>query len=272
MKQTQTLTAGLLAVSLVATFSAHGQLVQSTFDSNRDGWLVVDRSSGTLRQVGGTRTPSFIATGGNPGGFIQASDLTGTSDWYWHAPAKFLGNKSNVYGGRLEIDLKSDLHDTPGSNPFPVILVGGGVTNFASRWMPITNANVWTHRSIVLVAGSNWTNAATGRPATEAQMIAALAALEVLDIRGEYATGGDTGGLDNVMLFAACPQSAIRVSEVEVCWPSVSNALYRVDYRLAFPTNPWLPFTNVVGNGDVMCVSDRSVRGQPQRFYRVVCP
>lgn len=68
-----------------------------------------------------------------------------------------------------------------------------------------------------------------------------------------------------------CPAASIRVSEVEVCWPSRPNRLYQVDYRSEFTTNLWRPlFTNIVGTGQTMCVGDRVVF--PQRFYRVVCP
>jgi hypothetical protein len=67
-----------------------------------------------------------------------------------------------------------------------------------------------------------------------------------------------------------CFKASIRFSEVEVCWPSVSNALYRVDYRSDFTTNTWIPLTNVLGTGGEMCVPDRIARGQAQTFYRVV--
>jgi len=67
-----------------------------------------------------------------------------------------------------------------------------------------------------------------------------------------------------------CPRASIRVSEVEICWASRSNALYQVEYRSDLTTNLWVPlYTNVVGNGARMCVSDRVT--QPQRFYQVVC-
>jgi hypothetical protein len=70
-----------------------------------------------------------------------------------------------------------------------------------------------------------------------------------------------------------CPRSSIRTSEVEICWPSRSNAVYRVDYRSELTTNSWIPlFTNIVGNGETLCVYDKITVGQPYRFYRVNCP
>jgi len=94
-----------------------------------------------------------------------------------------------------------------------------------------------------------------------------------LVLRAEPPIGHVGSALDNVSLTRSCPPASIRVSEVEVCWPSVSNAVYRVDYRSDFTTNTWVQlFTNVVAIGRETCVTDRVVRGTPQRFYRVACP
>jgi hypothetical protein len=67
-----------------------------------------------------------------------------------------------------------------------------------------------------------------------------------------------------------CHTESIRVSEVEFCWPSESDTLYRVEYSSALSSG-WLPlFTNIVGTGQIMCIYDKIVRGQGQRFYRAV--
>lgn len=69
------------------------------------------------------------------------------------------------------------------------------------------------------------------------------------------------------------PESSIRVSEVEICWQSETNALYRVEYRLEVTGSEWLPlYTNLVGTGERICVADRLAPEQPQRFYRVISP
>jgi hypothetical protein len=65
----------------------------------------------------------------------------------------------------------------------------------------------------------------------------------------------------------------IRTSEVEICWPSISNATYQVDYRSVLTTNAWVHlFTNIVASGERTCVADRLARGTAQRFYRVIGP
>ena len=67
------------------------------------------------------------------------------------------------------------------------------------------------------------------------------------------------------------PMATVRMSEVEVCWGSVSNASYQVQYRAALDTNAW---TNlgppVAGNGSMNCVTDKTPVGESQRFYRVI--
>lgn len=69
------------------------------------------------------------------------------------------------------------------------------------------------------------------------------------------------------------PESSIRVSEVEICWQSETNAPYRVEYRSELTGSEWLPlYTNLVGTGERMCVADRPAPDQPQRFYRVISP
>jgi hypothetical protein len=68
-----------------------------------------------------------------------------------------------------------------------------------------------------------------------------------------------------------CPASSIRVSEVEVCWPSQSNTLYTLEYRSDLTTNTWLQLSaSIVADSSTTCVYDKVLRGEPQRFYRVV--
>jgi hypothetical protein len=68
-----------------------------------------------------------------------------------------------------------------------------------------------------------------------------------------------------------CQTGPIRVSEVEFCWPSESNTFYRVEYTPTTDNVTWLPlFTNIVGNGETMCIYDKVPRGRQGRFYRVV--
>ena len=63
----------------------------------------------------------------------------------------------------------------------------------------------------------------------------------------------------------------IRVSQVELCWQTASNAWYQLQYRSTLTTNQWTPLGGmwITGNGTRYCTNDTVLVGQPQRFYQV---
>jgi len=79
-------------------------------------------------------------------------------------------------------------------------------------------------------------------------------------------------GVFNFTVRAEETRLRIRVSQVELCWDALSNAVYRVEYRSALTTNAWLPLgTNCFpGDGSVTCIYDSVFPDEPKRFYRVV--
>src|SRR5262249_32023898 len=73
--------------------------------------------------------------------------------------------------------------------------------------------------------------------------------------------------------LTSCPSSAIRLSQVEISWPSQAGIAFQVQYSSELTTNVWLDLlgTNVSGNGMTKYIYDPILPGQPRRFYRVVC-
>jgi hypothetical protein len=64
---------------------------------------------------------------------------------------------------------------------------------------------------------------------------------------------------------------SIRLSQVELCWPSTSNTLYQVQYRSDLTTNIWTDLgAPVQGSGSTNCIYDAILLGEPRRFYRFV--
>ncbi len=62
---------------------------------------------------------------------------------------------------------------------------------------------------------------------------------------------------------------SIEVSQVEVCWNSLANKVYQVEYCSDLTTNMWTALGSpVAGTGVIMCVTD-STRPGSQKFYRV---
>lgn len=178
----------LLALLPLAAQSA----VVSTFDTGTEGWRVFGDAQGASAE------PTWIATGGNPGGYLQATDNVSGGVWFWDAPAAFLGNQAGALGQTLSFDLaQSSL-----SSPFDaddIVLVGDGRT--LAYDTPNNPGTDWTSYIIALVADGSWrVGSRNGVAATEAELLGTLGALNALRIRGEFRSGADTGRLDNVVL------------------------------------------------------------------------
>jgi len=75
-----------------------------------------------------------------------------------------------------------------------------------------------------------------------------------------------------VSLYAdLSPVAMIRLSQVEICWESLTNRTYQVQYRSDLTTNQWTDLGSpVLGNGTVNCIYDAILVDQPRRFYQIV--
>jgi hypothetical protein len=188
MRQLQ-LTVFAVAVLLGSTVNA--ALVSSTFDSSSEGWVISgDATSGA---------PTWLATGGNPGGHIQASDSVSGGVWYFQAPSAYLGAMASAYGGTLAFDLRQTGSGSQ-FNAADVILNGAGLElrfDAPSNPLPV---GTWVSYAVTLREGSGWTRGGTA--ATAAEMLTVLGDLERLRIRGEFISGADIGRLDNVSITA----------------------------------------------------------------------
>ena len=90
---------------------------------------------------------------------------------------------------------------------------------------------------------------------------------------GTYGTAAETAlAFDDFQISAvpqASPHLSIRISQVEVCWESLTNMIYQVQYSTALTSNTWVNLGGAVpGNGFTNCISD--VLTSPRRYYRVV--
>lgn len=176
---------------------------QSTFDSDTDGWVVVDTPDpgpDVPPTIIDTFMPAYDATGGNPGGCITLEDPQAGPVSFWRAPPKFLGDKLMAYPGVLGFDVRDT--SSPSYFLYPdVLLTGGGITLAYSLIAPQEYPLDGTFRRyrIGLVA-HGWRNLATDEPATDAEMATVLSSLDDLLIRAEFLSDTDTFSLDNVIL------------------------------------------------------------------------
>ena len=246
--------------------------ISSHFETGNDGWSVVGLpENGSYAQPNAGPTASTFSTpGGNPGGHIAFLDTEGFETFYFDAPARFIGNQSSSYGLRLLYDMR-----TSGGNEewidADVVLVGtNGLVLLADSGPNPTGS--WVTRSVSLSESGGWhLGTLSGPVPTRGEFFAVLSGLSALRIRGEFSYGDDTGYLDNVVLESGRIDTAIRVSQVEVCWNSVPGRNYQVQWRTDIEASIWTNLgTPVLGTGDRVCGTDQVSDGQPGRFYRIV--
>jgi hypothetical protein len=188
---------GLAALLIVcAAFEASASTIAiSTFDTDADGWRIGDFFDAT-----GDADPIYVASGGNPGGFIRTGDLFSWNAF--QAPAEFIGNQSAAYGGSLNLDMQILSHD---GIDYPMVVIGDGFKTLQFRTTPPGTG--WTSYSIPLLASAGWEigdgTGNPGVPATEAELQTVLAGLTFLNLDADWLDGTDQVDLDNVALCTA---------------------------------------------------------------------
>lgn len=196
-----------------------GWQITETFDTGLGGWSFV-------ADVAEFR---WMPDGGNTGGYAEAVDFSTGEVWYFVAPEAFLGNRKGFYGGELAFDLKQSSTTSQFDSP-DVVLTGAGMTLvFDTPQNPGTD---WTGYSISLIEGAGWkVGSLSGTAATRADLLAVLGDLDSLHIRGEFVSGADTGGLDNVSLTGA-PRKIYVLSDPvsEVLERGFNNLQTALDY------------------------------------------
>jgi len=160
--------------------------LQYTFDATSEGWSTVD----------GATFNGWQSTNGNPGGYIKGTDSVGGPTWYFASPS--LGNMSSYKGGTLSYDVNLLYKSGSYFDNSEVIIKSGSTTmswNPATAHQPAVNA--WTTYSVDL------TSANFG--VSEATFNSIMSNVTTIWIRGEYISGGDSEGLDNVKVTSAVP-------------------------------------------------------------------
>ncbi|MBN1482473.1 CSLREA domain-containing protein [candidate division KSB1 bacterium] len=167
-------------------------LTTSFFDVNSEDWAVIED----------VQNPIHFTAGGNPGGYISATDIGTGQRWYWKAPSKFQGDKSCAYGKALNFDLRhfdiNNIHS--GTRGEEVILQGADLKLvFDTDYFPGEN---WTAFSILLQEDAGWKKETqSGAAPTREEMQEVLSSITDLFIRGEFSPlAKDSCHLDNVVL------------------------------------------------------------------------
>jgi hypothetical protein len=163
-------------------------LVACDFTSSAEGWLIVADT--------GNAPPDFHPSGGDPGGFISGNDEAVGETWYFRAPASVLTKLPSAENGVLRYSLEQSETDAGFPDDDVVIVGPAGRLSYRFSYAPGTT---WTAFSVQLSASAGW-RWNWNRPATQEQINSVLAHPVRFEIRGEYRTGPDVGGLDRVVL------------------------------------------------------------------------
>jgi hypothetical protein len=187
----------LISMAAVALMAAFSTAAQSTFDLDDEGWTITGDAQG------GGVLPTWESSGGNPGGYISATDNVQGGTWYFNAPDAFHGDFSSAYGTNLTFDLRQSRITSQFDN-VDVYLRGAGMDlTFDTAGNPGTD---WTGYSLLLTEAGGWDLGGLAPTQTEFQQV--LADVTDLQIRGEYVSGADVGDLDNVVFV---PEPATMV-------------------------------------------------------------
>ncbi|MFP4055184.1 MAG: laminin B domain-containing protein [Phycisphaerae bacterium] len=187
----------LISMAALAMAAAFSTAAVSTFGTDDEGWTITGDAQG------GGATPTWESSGGNPGGYISATDDVQGGTWYFNAPAAFHGDFSSAYGTSLTFDLRQSSTSSQFNN-VDVYLRGGGLDlTFDTASNPGTD---WTGYSLLLTESGGWQ--LSGSAPTQAEFQQVLGDVTDLQIRGEYVSGSDVGDLDNVVFL---PEPATMV-------------------------------------------------------------
>ena len=204
-------TALILAAAFCTTVRGT-TLVQSTFDSDDEGWSAVsipNPPAGVTPNVAMTYAVTYSATGGNPGGDISEVDQD-ANDYYFKAPTKFLGNQSAALGGTFSFSIADGPVTFFNADESPLILVG----STESIYFPDNTSVTPTFSTLSFTLATGYGGAVNGQggaAATLSDFTAVLSNLQAVYVLGDYYNGGDTAMLDNVVLGVPEPVTTAMV-------------------------------------------------------------
>ncbi len=202
MKKNLTVVTIAAALLMLAANAQAGNIIKSTFDTDNEGWQVVDIKNPS----GYVATPvvDFTYVADYNAGVIYKADPTPTDSYFFSAASKFLGNQSAMFGGTLSYD---EWNYDDGVLDTGVILAGNGHSIYRTNMSGPHGA--MTHYNLGLTANPDWhLDSPTGTIATNSDIQSILSNLSGMYILGDWVYGTDTAALDNVAMSAPVPEPA----------------------------------------------------------------
>ncbi len=216
MSKATSLISLVFSIFLLGNTPLFAASVESTFSGGTEGWTIVDN---------GDNAPPVARNGA-----IHGKEDEGDIDWFYVAPAKFLGDKSGFHGGTISFYLAQAQTDSQFDAP-DIRLIGANMTLTADAGS--NPGKAWTRYDVALNLAGNWHNSTQDRTATEADLKRVLQNLAALQIRGEFRIGEDASSLDTVVL-----------SDTKPLLPTLSTQLADLN-RIAGPPDPGKTHANL---------------------------
>ncbi len=152
----------------------------STFDSGDENWRFANDV-----------TLSWQNANGNPGGFLQGKDLGDGRYWYYVSPQSWSGDWS-VYT-TLSFDIRV-VSNSGGIAVYGNMVTIKGTNGDTLVWSGNAPSRSWTHYEIPLEPSTFGVN--------KGVFDSVMGNVSEIWIEGEYVSGSDTEGLDNVQLHS----------------------------------------------------------------------
>lgn len=170
-------------------------IASSSFSDGTEGWLAIN----------GSAPATFVASGGDPGGYIYGRDVGAGVVWMFSAPSSFLGDLSSALGGTLSFSLATFSNGSPQSASLPDVKFIGPTTSLVAK-ISSTPGPVWTRYSVTITPGDWRLENMQGAVATQADFVSVLSQVSALRIRGDFTTSTEVTWLDSVVLASPVPE------------------------------------------------------------------
>lgn len=188
--------AGLFLMYLAGEAAAQTVHI-GAFDSNAEGWAVVDYPDRSHVPMPATIPATWDPGTGNPAGSLRIGDLYLTTGIA--APAGWLADASALYGGTLEYEILIRHTDEA---PYPAVVLNGGSGSLYFN-APPPPLGQWYTFSIPL-REQGWLISDVFQPPTPEEFRSVLANLQGLYILTEWRTGPDDTSVDNIRVTRGC--------------------------------------------------------------------
>jgi len=171
-------------------------IAKSQFANDAEGWKITGDAQGGYVEA------SYSPDGGVNDGYIYADDDVQGGVWYFTAPNSYHGDKKEFYGATLTFSLfqNSDMSD---QFEYDDIVFKNGDNQITYVHSPENYPTEnWTDYSVKISAGNGWLKGAYDSEvmASEADIKTVLSNVTEFSIRGEFESGPDDGGMDNIVI------------------------------------------------------------------------